>query len=82
MRAQRLARSSLFVLGGGKSVGSDVTTDSLELVAGGTQLVLELDRPQEVAVQGVVAVDADPAMQVLTGEGSKLSAFGGPELCS
>jgi hypothetical protein len=47
---------------------------------GRAELVLDLDRPGEIAMQRVVHVDPDTAVQVLAGEGGGLPALGGPEL--
>ena len=49
-------------------------------MAGRAELVLQVDRPLEVAVQRVVAVDADAAVQVLAGVGGELGPLGRPVL--
>jgi len=50
------------MLGRGQPIGRDLPTESIELMPGGTELVFDLGRPGEIAMQRVVGVDSDAAV--------------------
>src|SRR4051794_31412315 len=60
-------------------VGEDLA-ELQQLLLGPAEVELEPLGPEVVAVQRVVAVDADAAVEVLGGGGDALATFGHPEL--